>query len=172
MAKLNVTVDEEFDEPVNITKKCANWFSWRRTRELGAGQSSCWSCLTIQQNVPDILTLKTLHILSLCVHPWLSQTWLFVLWNHCPNPSHSFSVPEVHAHTGTYLGQTEAGLHADFVETLLLFQDVCQSQSGGRSWELFQSWDGLLLAERWGQSWIYVQILMYCTEIQFEYLYF
>lgn len=49
------------------------------------------------------------------------------------------------AHPHTYLWQAETGLHADFVETLILFQDVCQSQSGGRSRELFQSWDGLLL---------------------------
>lgn len=45
----------------------------------------------------------------------------------------------------SYLWQAETGLHADFVETLILFQDVCQSQSGGRSGEFFQSWDGLLL---------------------------
>lgn len=47
-----------------------------------------------------------------------------------------------------YLGQTEAGLHADFVETLFLLQDVSQSQSGGRSRELFQRRDGLLLSKR------------------------
>ena len=44
-----------------------------------------------------------------------------------------------------YLGQTKAGLHADFVETLVLLQNVRQGQSGGGSWELLQGKDGLNL---------------------------
>lgn len=44
-----------------------------------------------------------------------------------------------------YLGQTKAGLHADFVETLILLQDVGQSQSRGGSWELLQRSNGLHL---------------------------
>lgn len=54
----------------------------------------------------------------------------------------SLSLSLRHAHappTHAYLRQAEAGLHADFVETLILLQDVCQGQSGGGSGELFQS---------------------------------
>lgn len=47
---------------------------------------------------------------------------------HCP-----YAAVLLNFYSETDLSQTEAGLHADFVETLFLLQDVSQSQSGGRS---------------------------------------
>lgn len=87
------------------------------------------------------------------VYEWSCHTWLV------------FKPLLLHRQTDrhTDLGQTEAGLHADFVETLFLLQDVCQGQSGGRSWELLQCWDGLLLTQRQGQWKNRIHTLKYCT---------
>ena len=38
----------------------------------------------------------------------------------------------------SYLGEAEAGALADLVETLVLFQDVSEGQTGGRRGELLQ----------------------------------
>lgn len=52
-------------------------------------------------------------------------------------PTAGFSVLVRVSLCAAYLCQTEAGLHANLIEALLLLQDVRQGQSGGGSWKLF-----------------------------------
>lgn len=81
-------------------------------------------CRKYNSPIVMIISTKKFGIKTFCSSSWNATAWFSML---------------VHMYLfATYLCQTEAGLHADLIEALLLLQDVRQSQSGGGSWKLFQ----------------------------------